>query len=442
MKELPENSGNIAKPDAVEGLSLSFCCLLGFVFSIIVNPARIFPALGALQLQDFLAIIALIGLIWKLFGSSTRLQFVSIEAWYLIFLLITGFGFVNLNEFGLISEGFVLFQVSLKTLTILILLGAYTTTPLMFRRGFFVFMLAVGSFELLGIKAVLFGGGMHAGRFDSWVGLISNSDAIAAFLMMVLPIQLELFLISGNALRKYGMMALCSINIILFVLTQTRSAFISFLVVFPLWLIRKGELVKRISIATIVVCMMVFAAVYMSFSTEYDGYFDRMKSIFTSEKYNDDANIQSRFMFWKQGLEIWQKFPVVGCGIGGMDPHETITYSEQGRNYTEGMSLTRYSLHQTFVQILAERGILGLVAYLAFILSLWRTVNFCLKSLRNRPEYQYHFAIAMGMRLGIVAFLINAMFMTITESWMIVIFGGYLAGLAKVCHRLKEQEEA
>lgn len=425
-----------------EKLSIGYICLLGFVFSIIISPIRIFPPLAALQLQDVLAIVAVLGFVARIFGRSEKIKFTAVECYFIALILMTGIGLFNLLPYDYLGEGMKRYENILKTGIILLMLGGYAAGPVMFRKGFLVFIVAIALFELHGMRAILSGTGMSAGRFDSWIGLISNSDEVGAFLVMVLPLQLELYLYYTKVWKRNVMLGLAMVNIILMVLTQTRSAFLSFLIVFPLWIIRREGRGKRLLIASMLLGIMAFAGVTMTLTTEYSSYYDRMASIFSREAYQDDANVQSRFLFWEQGLLIWQQFPILGCGVGGMDLHETLTSTEKGLGYTEGLSLSQYSLHQSFIQVLAERGLIGFSLYCLFLWTLLRANKKSIVFFRTREQYQYYYSIARGLHLSLYAFLINAMFMTITESWMIILCGGFIIGLYKVSRNLQKAEVA
>lgn len=413
-------------------ISFGYACLLGFIFSIIVSPNRLFPSLEPLHLQDLLVIGAFFGVLWKLRSGELNLKPTSVELAYALFIMLTGFSLLNLRPYDVLADGMLQYQISLKTIIVLILISSYSSSPRMFRKGFYVFILAIIIFQLHGLNSVIHGVGMSSNRFDSWIGLISNSDNVGAFLTMTLPIQLELFVYLKKRWKSYLMSGFVLINIVLLVLTQTRSAFLSFIIIFVLWTIRKKNRLKRFSVALLIFFTMIISGLHLSRSTEYENFFARMHSIFSTEAYETDSNIQSRFYFWNQGMEIWRLFPIIGCGVGGMDIHETLTHSDIGRGYTQGMSLTRYSLHQTFIQLLAERGLLGMGAYIFFLWTILRTNYKNALYCQARPSLQFHYFVSRGMSLSILAFIINAMFMTITESWILIIMAGFIAGLYKI----------
>jgi O-antigen ligase len=78
---------------------------------------------------------------------------------------------------------------------------------------------------------------------------------------------------------------------------------------------------------------------------------------------------QERQVLWKTGLEVWRDHPWTGVGLGDLIPVL--------QQYAPGKTGPHGHLHNNFVQVLASRGMVGLLAFvwlqLAFAQLLWRT---------------------------------------------------------------------
>jgi O-antigen ligase len=101
-----------------------------------------------------------------------------------------------------------------------------------------------------------------------------------------------------------------------------------------------------------------------------------------------------RFGFWEQAISIIEKYPVFGSGLN--------TYAKQ----------TKYYAHNCYLQMTAETGIVGLIAFLSMIWILfWRSIQkfFSLKDvfLRN---------VLAGALAGFGGFLIQSFFDTTLYS--------------------------
>ncbi len=427
-----------------EKISIGFAALLCFLFSIIVNPAYLFPPLRQLHLQELFAFLALAGCLFRITFFGLRNTFGKAELWYSLFILFAGISLLQIQDRYLFAEGVGLYQDALKALVIFLAMALYLSSFYYFKVGFFVFLFSVFLFELHGIKAVLSGGGLYAGRFASWIGQVSNSDEIGAFLVMILPVVLEILLYVKNKLVKIFLLCSALGLVLLMVLTQTRAAFLSLIIIAPLWAFQRNKFRLRMVMVGAAVIMMFTAGMYMTSSTEYSSYFDRMKTIFSTSSHEEDSNIKSRFMFWEEGVMIWKKFPLLGCGRGGMDAHETLTRTDIGKAYTQGLSLTRMSLHQSFIQTLAEQGIIGFSFFMLFLFATWKNSSRAIFYLKESPDHAFFYAVTKGLRITFYVYLINAMFTTITWSWLIIIFAGFLSSLARVSGReleVKELEE-
>jgi O-antigen ligase len=318
---------------------------------------------------------------------------------------------------------------SLKTLLILILIGSLAGRPETFRKTFGFFMLAVAALQVHSLEAILAGVEFTGGRFDSSVGQISNADNVGVFFASMVPLQLELSLNAPNRTKKLLFLGSAMASIFIMIKTQTRCAFLALVVVLSLWVITRGRPGAKLKIvASFAIIVFLFGSVMEKSGTTFLG---RMGTIFAESSFEADVNVKSRLYLWGQGIRIWSQFPVWGCGLAGMDAHQTA--SEDGisntRDYTRGLGLTEFSLHQSFIQVLAERGLLGLIAYLFFI----RYIFFCLKRTqelegRDLVPDGFH-GIAKGLQLSMIATLTGAMFISIQESWTLIFLAAFSSAL-------------
>jgi O-antigen ligase len=112
----------------------------------------------------------------------------------------------------------------------------------------------------------------------------------------------------------------------------------------------------------------------------------------------EESGARERFYMWRSGLAMWRERPVLGVGPGGVK-------RDYGRYALPEAAKQRTShLHNTPLQILVERGVLGLAAWLA----IW-TVFFarCIGLLRRLPaEAHAARALVAGSVAAIVGFLV------------------------------------
>ena len=112
----------------------------------------------------------------------------------------------------------------------------------------------------------------------------------------------------------------------------------------------------------------------------------------------EDASVRERLYMWRSGLLMWRERPVLGIGPGGVK-REYPRYA-----LPEAVKQRTGHVHSTPLQILVERGVLGLAAWL----SIWAAfLTRCVGLLRRLPgESQPARALVAGSLAAIVSFLV------------------------------------
>jgi putative inorganic carbon (HCO3(-)) transporter len=148
---------------------------------------------------------------------------------------------------------------------------------------------------------------------------------------------------------------------------------------------------------------------------------DRIKSIpQTSQRSN-----LIRIKLWKESLRIIKDYPLIGSGLN--------TYSIVARNYKSFEGGGVYP-HNSFLQMGAETGLLGLLAFL-WILFIFFKIGLCyLKQRRDN--------LVLGLLAGILAFLVHAFFDTHLYSLKLVVLFWYMLGLTIAIIKLGQKEQA
>jgi putative inorganic carbon (hco3(-)) transporter len=115
----------------------------------------------------------------------------------------------------------------------------------------------------------------------------------------------------------------------------------------------------------------------------------------------DDPTVKERVYMWRSGLSMWRQHPMLGLGPGGVK-REYASYA-----LPEAVKKRTGHLHNTPLQILVERGLLGLAAWL------WIWVAFIAKGvglLRRLPaQAPRERALVVGSLAAIVGFLVGGL---------------------------------
>jgi O-antigen ligase len=104
---------------------------------------------------------------------------------------------------------------------------------------------------------------------------------------------------------------------------------------------------------------------------------------------------------WKSGLAMWREHPILGVGPGGVK-REYVRYARE-----EAVKKRTGHVHNTPLQILVERGVLGLAVWL------WLWIAFyahAIRRLRRLPaEAAAERALVVGGIVAITGFLIGGL---------------------------------
>lgn len=195
-------------------------------------------------------------------------------------------------------------------------------------------------------KSLILGEMAEGGRLIS-VGILENSNDIAAILLLGIPFIALFFKDIGNRGLSVFLGAACSLILVILVWeSKSRGAVLSLgaLAVATLWVRARNK-----KIASLVV---IFGAIGMI----------AMLSAVKRDATDLEGSTSNRITYWKAGINMGVRNPLFGVGLAGYN-RNLLTYA-QGHVGTEGKNKT---IHSTWLLPLAESGIPGFVLFC----SLW-----------------------------------------------------------------------
>ncbi|MCF6463856.1 O-antigen ligase family protein [Clostridium sp. Cult1] len=264
---------------------------------------------------------------------------------------------------------------------------------------------------------------------DKWVDTTNNPDVktriysvfgnpniFAEYLIMLIPISLSLFWFSKKIHKKAIFLISSLILILALVLTLSRGGWVGFafgMFVFVL-LIEKRLLLSIIPLG--------IGAIYFLPST----ILNRIASIVN---FADSSN-SYRLRMWKITLDIIKDNWLVGVGFGHLPFKATFeTYIR---------TMPTYHAHNTYLETMAEMGILGFIIFTIFIFVLFK---YSIKKLVKGKD-NYIKTMAIGVLSGLAAVLAhgaveNILYIPriITTFWILV---ALLLTLIRISDKLPE----
>lgn len=113
-----------------------------------------------------------------------------------------------------------------------------------------------------------------------------------------------------------------------------------------------------------------------------------------------DATARERLYMWRSGLAMWREHPWLGVGPGGVKR----SYAQYA--LPEAVKKSTSHIHSSPLQILVERGVVGLTAWLSiwivFFVSTWRL-------LRRLDECERERSVVVGSLAAITGFLVTGL---------------------------------
>lgn len=209
----------------------------------------------------------------------------------------------------------------------------------------YVFGASVGSFIIIynfinGIES------RYWGRYG-----LANYEVDGVAITIVLAIPMAAYIATQYKSRIFKVINAISIPLCIFAifLTATRTASIAAVFGIAYWLFtyRKANIKIKLIIFTFLLSSIVGV-----FTLAPKSSVDR---IFSSGKSISSGTLNYRTVIWGASLDQWKKAPIVGSGIGSLSYVLSPYHVQYG------------SAHNTFIQVLTEMGIIGLMLYLLLI---------------------------------------------------------------------------
>lgn len=412
----------------------SLLLILVMYSGTILSPYQLLPFLRPIAPQTLIAAAAIVTAVFYLAVNGTGFGLERIQWVYLAYCLAAIIGLHQSQEVGFLSDGIQIVANIWKHLVLLFIIALCARSVRTISLVWKWLLVTISLFHLHSFKALLAGYTGLAGRFDNYVGMVSNADYIGVFA----AITSVMFLHNAQETRDLRLKGLCyslsAIAIVIMVKTHTRAAFLVLLVTVVYWAIRGGSFTKSLRRLRIILFAGGLLLVVGRISSSDEGkYFERMASIMRFQSEDADFDTRSRLFMWRQGVRIGLDHPVLGVGSGATTPYLDLRYEDVDLR-DKGRESEGFSIHNTYIQIFAERGLFGLLLFALMLLFAYRNVQYIAllnTSLSNMSRLK---VIAEDVGIYLVGYMTGALFITIDYDWTLFV----VVGLAVSLRRLAE----
>lgn len=289
----------------------------------------------------------------------------------------------------------------------------------------------------------------HYSKIDGIRASFVNRNGFGGWLVAMTPITLGIIAIGKKQMLKRitrsimwitaGILTLC------LALTLSRGALIGFAFAMMFFLMVKNSKIFLV-VAALILAVSLFGIVC---STNVDPDMNRFFAEFTNIRSWDNAISFVKdciiFVRWQiapvanetntirvglcwEALLIIKNFPVFGCGLN--------TYSAMASSYP-GVTIGTYP-HNSYLQMAAETGIVGLASFVLLIAALFVTSLANIRKIKN----SFYNGILTGLLAGLFGFLVHSFFDVHFYSLQLVNLMWFIMGLIIAVGRIALKEES
>lgn len=255
------------------------------------------------------------------------------------------------------------------------------------------------------------------------VGSLSNPNEIAFHLWLGMPFLL-LLAYRSSRLKRYLLLSVCCIELVLIVKTLSREGLLLALLAFIVALVRASAMNKvKLVVAAFGVC--IFAALTLSHQA-----LDRYLTLFTSNvggvaARSAEASSHMRQQKLMESIELTIRHPLFGVGMGVFMPASVDVAKERGVKGDWEVS------HNSYTQVSSELGLPGIFILLAIYFTAWRQLRQVDRAAK-RHERQDVRQVVFTLRIALIVLCIHFCFDSMAYLFYMPLVVGLIAsfGLA------------
>lgn len=293
----------------------------------------------------------------RLVLSKNKILFISFVFFYLLLSV-----FISKNS---IESIIVLYKIIILIVVFLISYNVFK------KSDYSITICAVFSVSLfLESLVVLF---QFFSSLEGLSGIASNPNISSSSILIKLPFIIYFIYQVKKKLNKFLLRLIEYLSIIGIIILGSRLGLFSLFIIYFFYFFwyKNHRLNQVFSI------VVIFTFSFFINNSQTVNNFDL--SSLRIEKLNNDESANQRLNFYKKAIDLSFNKPFTGYGLGSWK-YESLPYDDDNNNND---ILVPYYTHNDFLQILFELGIIGLAAYLFFLIILFKKILFLEDKLRG-----------------------------------------------------------
>ncbi|MGA9772447.1 MAG: O-antigen ligase family protein [Blastocatellia bacterium] len=396
----------------------AFACLYLFTMMLYIRPNDILP-IGTFPLVKIVAIFMLIAYTGSKISLGQSMTIWPLEMKMLALIVALGILFTPIAASPLLSIE-TLTDSFFKVVSIFILIINLIDNRERL-RSLMKLVVVCGTIVALGTIKSYFAGELvtDAARTlerAAGQGFFANPNELAMALNLLLPFAVVLGLMSKGVKRLayFACAGLLSFGIMV---SFSRGGFLGLVAIggVIMWKAGRGKRFTTV-LAGLVLCCAFFVAMP-------GGYSDRLFTILHTQ--NDQTHsAQERQELFGRAVEVITHHPVIGVGVGNFGIY----------------SIRDKVAHNAFLEIAAELGVIGFIAYMVIIFAPLRTLRQIERETYNRragpkswsERDREAYFLSIGLQAVLVAYIVCSFFQSSQYFWYLYYIVAYTVSLKRI----------
>lgn len=386
------------------------------------------PALYSLKIPLLLSLGALAGLLWhSLISRKMDTYWHPCFTWLAIFWLLVVIGSILSSNPGLAITYFknIYWKIIVMTLAIAWLVHSEEEVKkiatLIILAGLLIATVALYN-SASGIGLVE-GSRVTIGR--DLGSVLGDPNDLSLVLMFPLAFAISFATTKGiGSARLLGLICLV-LAMAAVIATQSRGGLLGSVAVFGIFGLRLIRSKTVLLVIAIVGLLVLFSVAGIS---------DRQSGGAAEE--GIDASAMGRLYAWEAAFKMAVDNPLTGVGLNNF--YSNYFY------YSSHWDGLNHAVHSTWFGVLAETGFLGLLIFIAIIVSLIKTSRQTLIAIENstEPVSPYMYATSLAVYSGIIGTIVSGTFLTQGFTWPIYILAALCVALSRITQNYSQNEKA
>jgi len=251
-----------------------------------------------------------------------------------------------------------------------------------------------------------------------------DSNDLSMMIVCTLPVAVYFLRPNAKILQKLAALFCLGVFVLAIVSAGSRGGFLGLVCVSAFLIFGFRAIPKRIRIGATVASA---AFLVVAGTAQYWARMDTFFNITSDYNLTDETG---RVQIWIRGMGYLARNPLTGVGVNAFPIAEGSLSDLAGRQ-AEGIGLKWSAAHSSFVQIAAELGLPGIIA---FVLLLWRlystTRRMSSSTLRHGPIADDERAFSQAMIGSLIGYVVCGSLLSQAYSAYLYVLCGIITGLA------------